>query len=105
MSFGTHSSVNGPSFDAKGGSFAQHEQEVECWNHMPTVDATKRRAALALQMAACPLETCMALGTPKLMSVDGATDRTQDLKAYSAPHALDSVYQDAAKFFCDGKTA
>ena len=39
------SAVNSPGFDGKGESFARYEKEVEIWNHITSLDVTKRGPA------------------------------------------------------------
>ena len=46
----------------------------------------------------------MALGTPKVIPINGAEEVIEELTAYDAPDALDAVYQDAVKFLRRRKT-
>ena len=45
-------SVDLPSFDRKGASFATYEQQVELWRHVANLGPVKRASALVLQMDA-----------------------------------------------------
>ena len=94
MSFGTPFSVNCRSSDGKGESFVRYEAEVELWNHITTLDTTKRGPALVLRMAARAQEICIALETPKFILAGGVKEIMKELKASYAPDAPGAVYQD-----------
>ena len=104
MSSGPHSSIIFQTFDRKGESFAQYEKGAELRSRATSLDATKRGPALVPLMAARAQGICMALGSPKLISVDGVEEVAKGLKAYHAPDALDAGYQNAAKVHRHRKT-
>ena len=96
-SYGSSSSAPCPTFDVEGESSPQYEKEVDLRSLITSLNVARQGPALVLQSAGRAQEICIALGSPNLISADGAQDIMRELKARDAPDALVAVYRDAVK--------
>ena len=60
----------------------------------------KRAANLPLRMADIARKVCMSAGKDSVGNVDGVAQTLRILPGQLAPGAIDSIFQDMAKFMC-----
>ena len=87
-----------PGFDGKGSSYIIYEQQVRLWRQVANLDPSKRAAALILQVETVARQVCLAAGSDSVANNDGAEQILGILKDYFAPDAVDSAFQEVARF-------
>ena len=82
----------------KGASFFNYEKQVKLPRQVANEGPVKRAALLILQMATAARQVCMAAGSDVLMDADGAEKISAITFDNCVPEAMDSVYQEIARF-------
>ena len=88
--------VGVPSIDGKGSSFLRYDQPVRPWCRVTKSRASKRAAALILQIGSAARQVRTSAGSEILRSSDGSDQILNISRKYFAPGAADAVFQKAA---------
>ena len=87
-----------PVFDGHASPFAHYEETVTLWNRIATTDPQKRAANLLFHETDAARKVCMAAGKDGVGNIDRAARILRILGERFAPEAIDSIFQDMAKF-------
>ena len=85
-------------FDSECPSSITSEQQVHLWRRVANLDASKCGAALILRKEIVARQVCLSTGGDFVANTDGANRILSILEDYVAPAAVDSVYQEVARF-------
>ena len=85
-------------FDGNPSSSPSYWEKVNLRDHVSTLDPQERDANLLLHMSDIARKVCMAAKKDSVSSKNGVRRISKTLRGRLAPDAIDSTYQDVAKF-------
>ena len=91
-----------PSFGGQASSAANYEEQVALRNRIRPSDPRRRAADLFLHVSDVARKVCATAGKDAIDNNDGVQRILRILRERFAPDAIDSVFQDIAKFMYFG---
>ena len=95
---GVARSTHAPFRERHAAPFANYEEKAILWRQISPLGPQKRAASLLLHMTDVAREVRMTVGKDVIGNARGVAHTLRILRERSAPDAMDSIFQDMAKF-------